>query len=86
MSSSAETTLGRFVDHLTQGFTRELAELFARLPKPNPEFQGRVDDLAEKANEGVLTPDEAKEYEMYIELMDFVALLRLRARSRTRSA
>ena len=82
MSQSVDTTLGRFVDHLTRGFTPELAKLFAELPEPDTEFQARLDELAEKANEGMLSADEAKEYDTYIELMDLVALMRLKARAR----
>lgn len=81
MSDSADT-LERFVDHLTRGFTPELAKHFAELPKPNPEFQAHLDELAAKANEGSLTPDESEEYDKYVEYMDFVAFMRLKARSR----
>ena len=81
MNSATDTALERFVDHLVQGFTPELAEHFAQLPQPTAEFQARLDELAEKANEGTLSADEAKEYTTYIELMDFVALMRLRART-----
>jgi hypothetical protein len=82
MNQSIDATLGKFVDHLTRGFTPELARHFAELPEPNPEFQARLDELAEKANEGALSPEEAREYNQYVEYMDFVALLRLRARAR----
>jgi hypothetical protein len=82
MNQSVDTTLGKFVDHLTRGFTPELAKHFAELPQPNPEFQARLDTLAEKANEGTLSPEEAREYDTYIEYMDFIALLRLKARAR----
>ncbi|GMR24654.1 MAG: hypothetical protein BMS9Abin37_3232 [Acidobacteriota bacterium] len=75
-------TRERFVDHLTRGFAPELAKHFAELPKPNPEFQARLDELAGKANEGSLTPDESLEYDKYVEYMDFVAYMRLKARSR----
>ena len=70
------------MDHLTRGFTLELAKHFAELPKPNPEFQARLDELAGKANEGSLTPDESLEYDKYVEYMDYVAYMRLKARSR----
>jgi hypothetical protein len=82
MRQSVDTTLGKFVDHLIRGFTPELAKYFAELPKPNPEFQARLDALAEKANEGILSPEEAKEYDKYVEYMDFIALMRLKARLR----
>ncbi|ETX01198.1 MAG: hypothetical protein ETSY1_08325 [Candidatus Entotheonella factor] len=82
MSQPVDTILEKFVDHLLQGFTPELAKHFAELPKPTPDFQARLDELAEKANEGMLSSEEAKEYDKYIEYMDFLALIRLKARSR----
>lgn len=75
-------TLERFVEHLTQGFTPELARHFAELPEPNPEFQACLDELADKANEGTLSPAEAREYDKFVEYMDFVAFMRLKARAR----
>lgn len=80
--SNPTNTLERFVEHLTRGFTPELAKHFAELPQPNPEFQARLDELATKSNEGSLTPDESQEYDKYVEYMDFVAYMRLKARSR----
>ena len=82
MSDSADT-LEKFVDHLTRGFTPELAKHFAELPKPNPELQARLDDLAAKANEGSLSPEETAEYDKFVEYMDFVACMRLKALARS---
>ena len=79
---SSDTVLESFVDHLTRGFTPELVKHFAELPEPDPDFQACLAELAAKANEGMLTPEEARQYEKYIEYMDFVALMRLKARSR----
>ena len=39
----------------------------------------RLDLLAEKANEGQLTAEEAHEYDRFIELGDIIATLRLKA-------
>lgn len=82
MTKSIDTTLAQFVDQLTVGFTPELARHFADLPEPNPEFQKRLDELAEKANEGTLTADEAKLYDRYVEYIDFITLMRLKAKAR----
>jgi len=41
--------------------------------------QGRLDALAQKANESELTPEEAGEYGRFIELGDIIATLRLKA-------
>lgn len=82
MNPYINTTLEKFVEYFTRGFTPELAKHFAELPEPDPEFQMRLDELAEKANEGTLSPAEASEYDKYVEYMDFVALMRLKARLR----
>ena len=79
-----DTMLGKYVEHLTRGFSPEMAQQFADLPAPNPEFQARLSELAEKANEGILSPAEASEYDQYVHFMDFVALLRLMAQARVR--
>ncbi len=42
--------------------------------------QLRLESLAEKANEGQLTADEANEYDRFIELSDVIAPLRLKAK------
>ena len=42
--------------------------------------QLRLESLAEKANEGQLTADEANEYDRFIELGDVIAPLRLKAK------
>lgn len=51
-------------------------------PEPNPAFQARMERLAEKANEGVLSPAEAEEYDRYVQLLDAVTLARLKAPAR----
>lgn len=47
-----------------------------------PEMLARVDELAAKANEGLLTEEERGEYRGYIETSEFLALVQLRARQR----
>jgi hypothetical protein len=42
--------------------------------------QERVEALAERANEGLLSDDERSEYEALINAEDFVAILKLKAR------
>ena len=44
-----------------------------------PAAKARLDLLAQKANEGQFTSDEAREYDRFIELGDIVATLRLKA-------
>jgi hypothetical protein len=44
----------------------------------DPAAKARLDSLAQNANEGLLTTDEAREYDRFIELGDIVATLRLK--------
>ncbi len=48
----------------------------------DPITQERLDALAEKANEGQLTPDERAEYQGFIGISEFLGLAQLRARTR----
>jgi hypothetical protein len=80
--SDSTDILEKFVDHLTRGFTSELARHFAMLPQPDPVLQARLDELADEANEGTLSAAEAKEYDKYVEYMDFMTFLRLKTRLR----
>ena len=43
------------------------------------EAKSRLESLANKANEGQLTAEEAREYDRFIELGDIIATLRLKA-------
>lgn len=76
------TSLEKFLRQFTEKFTPELAQHFATLPL-DPEFQARLDELDVKANEGALTDDERSEYATYVEAMDVVALLRVKALARS---
>lgn len=42
----------------------------------------RLDELANKANEGQLTPEERAEYQAFIGISEFLGLAQLRARAR----
>ena len=41
--------------------------------------QERVDALAERANEGLLSGDERAEYEAFVNASDFIAIFKLKA-------
>jgi hypothetical protein len=77
------TSFEKFLKQFTDKFTPELAEHFAMLP-PDPEFQARLDDLGAKANDGTLSDQERSEYATYVEAMDVVALLRVKALARSK--
>jgi ATP-dependent helicase/DNAse subunit B len=48
--------------------------------KADRKTQARVAKLAEKCNEGDLTPEERHEYEMYVMANHFIAMLQAEAR------
>jgi hypothetical protein len=77
MTTLDSTSLHRFLEQFTDTFTPELAVHFATLP-PNPDVQARLDELGEKSNEGTLTEEERREYATYVEVMDVLALLRVK--------
>jgi len=59
---------------LDSGSARRVAEF-----RVAANVQERVDALAERANEGLLTDDEKAEYEAFVNASDFIAILKLKA-------
>jgi hypothetical protein len=53
--------------------------------RPDPSLQKRIDELAEKSNEGELTADELSEYGGYVRANNFIAILQRQARNLTKS-
>lgn len=76
MSTIIDEILDPVADCLTPDVARRLAEL-----RLNPATQSRIDELADKANEGLLTPDERAEYGDIVEGLDFLGVLKAKARS-----
>jgi hypothetical protein len=64
------------VRFLTEDQARELVSY-----RGAPELQERIQELAERCNDGDLTPDDRAEYEAYIQANKFVAILQARART-----
>jgi hypothetical protein len=46
----------------------------------DPAVQSRIDALAERANNGLLSEEERAEYEAFIDAGDFISILKLKAR------
>lgn len=46
----------------------------------DPIVQARIDELAARANEGLLTPEERLEYDAYITADDFIATLKMKTK------
>ena len=58
---------------------RTLEQLEAALEAVSKDLAPRVEELAQKSSEGILTADERKEYEDVVRLNDKLSLLRLEA-------
>lgn len=82
---SVAASLDQFLDPLSSCLDAESARRVIALNVP-PAVQERVDTLAERANEGLLSDDERAEYEALINAEDFVAILKLKAQSRLSDA
>lgn len=70
-----------FLDPLVDTFTPEMADRISKLKLAQPSDE-RLEMLREKANEGRLSDAEREEYEAFIEALDWLAILRLKARVR----
>jgi len=71
------------LDGLLEPFSRcfdaESAQRVAEF-RVDSAVQARVDCLAERANEGLLSDDERMEYEAIINAADFISILKLKAK------
>ena len=70
-----DRVLDPFMDCLTPEVARNLVDLCA-----DPEIQARLDKLADKANEGELSPEERAIYDRFLEAYHFVTILQAKAR------
>jgi hypothetical protein len=71
--------LDRLLEPVSSSLNEEAARKLLDL-KAGRKTQARVAKLAGKCNEGDLTPEERREYEMYVMAGHFVAILKARAR------
>lgn len=77
--AQATSILDRMLDPLSRCLDAESARRVAEL-SIDPVVQARVDLLAERANEGLLTPEEQAEYDAYINADDFIATIKMKAK------
>lgn len=79
-TTPSESTL---LDDLLEPFgaclTPEVAQKLVNL-QANEAVVARVEELADKCNEGTLTPDERAEYESYVQVNQVMTLLKAKAR------
>jgi hypothetical protein len=79
-SDDATAGLAKILDPVAHCFTPEVAKRVVEL-RADPAVQARIDALADKCNEGTITPEEMAEYDAYIQAMDVVAVLQKQART-----
>ena len=72
-------TLDRLVDPIVRTLTPEVARALVQL-RADPELQARMDELAEKCNEGQLTAEEREEYETSGRFANYLAIIQAKAR------
>lgn len=71
--------LDRLLDPLLRCLTPESVRAVVAL-RADAAAQARIGELAEKCNEGVLTPEERREYEVYVQVGDVISILQAKAR------
>jgi hypothetical protein len=79
----SKTTNGLLLNRILEPVSASLNEEAARKLiglKADRKTQARVAKLAEKCDEGELTPQERREYEMYVMAGHVVAILQAKAR------
>ena len=76
--------LDRLLEPLAASLSPEVAAKVADL-RADDAMQGRIDYLAERSNEGMLTAAEQQEYAGYLHAIDVIAVLQAKARSLVRN-
>ncbi|MCP5540756.1 MAG: hypothetical protein H7A53_10660 [Akkermansiaceae bacterium] len=71
--------LDRLLEPLAGSLPNSAAESIVNL-RADLEMQVRIDELADKASEGQLTPDEEAEYSAIVEAIDLIGVLQAKAR------
>jgi hypothetical protein len=71
--------LDEILEPVTNAFSHDVAQALVNI-RAGEATQARMADLAEKCNEGLLTPTEQAEYETYVHAVDMVSVLQAKAR------
>jgi hypothetical protein len=77
----SQALLDRVLEPFVECLTREAAQKIVNL-RADPHDQARVDELADKANEGQLSDEERAEYDRYLAAFHFITRLQAQARGR----
>ena len=79
-SQQIADVLDRMLDPVGRSLTPEAARRLADL-SADPIVQQRVDELADRCNQGTLNADERAEYEAYVSAAKVIAVLQSKARA-----
>ena len=79
LSAMSTTILDRFIEPFAECLTIDAARKVASI-RADDEIQQRIDELAEMANRGVLSPEGQSEYDGYLAAFHFITVLQARAR------
>jgi hypothetical protein len=71
--------LDRLFDPLARSLTPDAARVISTF-RADAETEARIDELAQKCNEGRLSPEEQHEYRAFVEAIDIIAILQDKAR------
>ena len=74
-NGALDMLIGPLADCLTPESARRVVAM-----KADRKLQARVNDLAERCQEGLLTPEEHDEYSSYVKFSTFIAVLKSKAR------
>ena len=77
--ATATDYLSTYLEPLAEGLTAQQAQKILAT-KPTATLLSRVEHLADKANEGLLSAEERAEYEYYVDVDDVIGLLKAKAR------
>ena len=73
----------RLLDPVGRMLTPEVAKKLVAL-RFDAKTQAKIDRLARRCNEGKLTERERRDYESYVNAIDFISILQAKARARLR--
>lgn len=79
MSDGSIDVLDELLEPVTRAFSRDVAQALMSI-RASDAVQTRIAELAEKCNEGSLTPGEQAEYESFVQAADLISLLQAKAR------
>jgi len=78
VTAAPQTVLDQVFDSVADCLTPEVARKIIAV-EIDPGAQVRIDELARKANQGTLTPEERDQYAEFIEAIDLLAIFQAKA-------